>query len=212
MGTDDAPDGKVDEHVVAAELATRGDEGRKLECRRLMQQGLAATEPERQLELFERAHLADMNDPMAMSYHGMAIACVRHRYLQGIVFCEEAVRRMGPHPDLLVNLAKAYLAARNKREAVHALRRALAHSSGDDQRARIELASLGLRRPPVIGFLPRSFFLNKYLGMMRHWFLQRGAPKVDALQPTRAELGRLSGDLDAARRELAREQHSRESS
>src|SRR5690606_33101631 len=120
-------------------------------------------EPEHQLRCFEAAHALDRNDPRAMSFHGMALASVRHRYLEGIVFCEEAVRRMGPNPDLLVNLARSYLAANNKREAVRALRRAMSRSGGDDVRARAELVALGLRRPPVIPFLPRGFFLNRWL-------------------------------------------------
>jgi tetratricopeptide (TPR) repeat protein len=180
----------------------RSPDSIRAEVRVLVEQGLAATDPQKQLQYFERAHLRDMNDPTAMSLHGMALAEVLHRYQQGIVFCEEAVRRQGPSPFLLVNLAKAFLAARNKREAVRCLRRALARSSGEDDRARIELASLGLRRRPPIPFLPRSFFLNKLLGRMRHAFLERKTPADDGLRPIPAELGQLSGDLEAAREAL----------
>lgn len=177
-------------------LAPRGGE-----VRQLIERALKA-EPDERLRLLEDAHRRDLNDPFAMSYHGMAISTLRGRYQQGIVFCEEAVRRLGPHPDLLVNLAKAYLAARNKREAVRALRRALARTSGEHQSARDELFALGLRRPPVIPFLPRSFFLNKYLGMLRHRLFYRSRDAVDGREPIPAELGKLSGDVEAAQREL----------
>lgn len=179
----------------------RAREGR---IRALIEEGLRATSGEEQLRLFEQAHGLDLNDPRAMSFHGMAIAAVRHRYQQGIVFCEEAVRRMGPNPDLLVNLARAYLAARNKREAVRALRRAMARAGGQDERARVELAALGLRRPPVLPFLPRWLFLNRWLGRLRHR-LTLGRTKDDGLRPIPAELGQLSGDLETAKRELASE-------
>jgi tetratricopeptide (TPR) repeat protein len=175
-------------------VAARSQAGR---IRDLVDQGLSAGSPDEMLRCFEAAHRLDLNDATAMSVHGMAIAMVQHRYQQGIVFCEEAVRRSGPSPFLLVNLAKAYLAARNRREAVRALRRALARSGGTDERARAELAALGLRRNPPIPFLPRSFFLNRWLGRLRHSLLERRA-REDGAQPLPAELGRLSGDLSAA--------------
>lgn len=170
---------------------------RKQKVRELIDAGLKEKDPAAQFQLFKQAHLTDMNDSHAMSVHGMAIATFTGRYQQGIVFCEEAVRRHGPSPFLLVNLAKAYIAAKNKREAVRCLRRALARSSGDDDRARIELASLGLRRTPVIPFLPRSFFLNKILGRWRHAILERRTPPDNGEKPIPAELGQLSGDLVA---------------
>ena len=173
-------------------------ESRTAAVKRLVDQGLAARTPEAMLSAFEAAHRLDLNDPVAMSLHGMALATVSHRYQQGVVFCEEAVRRQGPSPFLLVNLAKAFRAARNKREAVRCLRRALARSHGDDERARTELAELGLRRAPVIPFLPRSFFVNRLLGRLRHAIVERPAARLDGLRPVPAELGRLSGDLAAA--------------
>jgi tetratricopeptide (TPR) repeat protein len=177
---------------------------RTLEARRLIDAGRQAGSPEEMFRLYEAAHRFDLNDPTAMSLHGMALAVVKHRYQQGIVFCEEAVRRQGPSPALLVNLAKAYLAATNKREAVRCLRRALARSNGLDERAKSELYALGLRRPPVLTFLPRSFFLNRILGRLRHVVLERrSANREDGLRPVPAELGVLSGDLDAANQALS---------
>lgn len=175
---------------------------RQRQVRALIEAGLGAKDPHEQFELFRKAHLLDMNDAHAMSVHGMALAVFQGRYQQGIVFCEEAIRRSGPSPFLLVNLAKAYIASKNKREAVRCLRRALARSSGEDDRARVELASLGLRRRPVIPFLPRSFFLNKLLGRWRHAILERKTPQDDGQKPIPAELGQLSGDLAAAQAEV----------
>lgn len=173
----------------------------KSEVAVLIARGREARAPEEQLRLFAQAHQRDLNDAFAMSWHGMALATVQHRYQEGIVFCEEAVRRLGPNPDLLVNLARAYLASRNKREAVRALRRAMVRAKGADERARIELAALGLRRRPVLPFLPRSFFVNKYLGMLRHRLLTRGPP-VDGREPIPAELGKVSGSVVEAQRRI----------
>jgi hypothetical protein len=188
-------------HEPPRELAL-SDASRAREVRALIGEGIAAAEPTDQLRLFQRAHARDLNDPLAMSYYGMALATVQHHYQQGIVFCEEAVRRQGPNPDLLVNLAKAYIAAKNKREAVRALRRAMARAQGADERARAELAHLGLRRPPVLPFLPRSFIVNKFLGLMRHRWYYRKLAGDDGGKPIPAELGQLSGDVAAARASL----------
>lgn len=167
----------------------------------MIQQAREMDDPSRATELYEQAHRLDLNDPMAMSYYGMSLAVHRNFHQQGIVFCEEAIRRMGPHPDLLLNLAKALLASRNKKEAVRVLRRALERSKGHPE-VISELVSLGLRSRPVIPFLPRSFFLNKYLGMFRHWLKGLGRERDDGRRPLPAELGRLSGNLDAMRQSL----------
>jgi hypothetical protein len=182
--------------------ASRVD-ARRVEIRELVTQGLTAVEPEERLRLFERAHRLDFNDPWAMSYHGWALASVRKGTLQGIVFCEEAVRRMGPNPDLLLNLAEAYLAASNKREAVRALRRAMANTPDEDRAVKL-LMALGLRRRPIFPFLPRSFFLNKWLGRLRHRVLSRGEKPDDGRQPIPAELGTHSLPPAQAQQALGR--------
>jgi len=164
--------------------------------RDLVARGTAAEDPQERLRLFEEAHRLDLNDPWAMSHHGAALACVRRATLQGIAYCEEAVRRNGPAPELLLNLADAYLAALNKREAVRALRRALAVAPGDPRAARM-IATLGLRRRPVVPFLPRSSLVNKYLGMLRHRLLSWGERAEDPSEPIPAELGQSAAQAPA---------------
>lgn len=172
---------------------------RSRRIRELLAAGERTTDPDEQFALYAEAHRLDLNDPMAMSHHGMALATVKGAYQQGIVFCEEAVRRIGANPDLLVNLARAYTAARSKREAVRCLRRALARSGGSHSGALNELLKLGLRRRSVIPFLPRSFFLNKFLGKLRHRLFYAKQQDDDGRLPVPAELGQLSGDVEAAR-------------
>lgn len=193
----------VDVATTPATEVPRVDAGeRARRVRALLAEGDRAEVPERQLALYAAAHRLDLNDPLAMSAHGMALATVKGAYQQGIVFCEEAVRRIGANPDLLVNLARAYTAASSKREAVRCLRRALARSGGHHPAALAELLKLGLRRRPVIPFLPRSFFLNKFLGKLRHRLFYAKQQADDGLQPVPAELGQMSGDVEQARRAL----------
>lgn len=174
-----------------APLSPEQESARRREVRELIDRARAASDPAEQYRLFEQAHRRNLSDPMAMSWHGMALATLKANTQQGIVFCEEAVRRMGPHPDLLVNLAQAYLAACNKREAVRALRRALARSPSD-KRVLDQLLALGLRRPPVLPFLSRSNLINKYLGLMRHRVFYSHESAEDGRFPIPAELGQFS--------------------
>jgi hypothetical protein len=85
---------------------------------------------------------------------------------------------------------------RNKEQAVRALHRAL-ELAPDDPRVRHEFLALGLRRAPPIPWLPRNFFLNKWLGKLT-WrmsgkrfdpslsFEDLPDPEPQALPPSRA--------------------------
>ncbi len=42
---------------------------------------------------------------------------------------------------------------------------------------------IGLRRRPVLGFLPRASFINKYLGMLRHKVSQKRSEDFEDPHP-----------------------------
>ena len=84
---------------------------------------------------------------------------------RGIRFCEEALRRGLQTTETLVNMARALVVTRNKEQAVRALRKAM-ELAPDDPRVSQEFSALGLRRPPPIPWLPRNFFLNRWLGKL----------------------------------------------
>jgi Tetratricopeptide repeat len=122
---------------------------------------------------FERAWLRNTNDARVLSHYGMTLVRAEGDRQRGIRFCEEAVRRNPRSSEFLINLARALLETRNKEHAVRALVKA---QSLDPQDAEVQRAfgMLGLRRPPVISFLPRSFILNRWLGMLT-WRLSHPA-------------------------------------
>jgi hypothetical protein len=93
---------------------------------------------------------------------------------------EKAWRRNLNDPRVLSNydLARALVVTRNKEQAVRALRKAM-ELSPDDPRVVTEFAALGLRRPPPIPWLPREFFLNKWIGKLT-WKYSRRA-RLDQL-------------------------------
>jgi len=80
--------------------------------------------------------------------------------------------------EMLTNLAKALVVTRNKEQAYKALKRAQ-DLSPDDPRVTAAFVELGLRRQPPIPWLPRNFFLNKWIGKLT-WKYSRRA-RLDPL-------------------------------
>ena len=116
-------------------------------------------------QLFEKAHRRNTNDARAMSHYGLTLTTVEGDRQRGILFCEEAVRRGPLTGELLTNLTRALVVTRNKEQAIKALKRAQ-DLQPDDPRVTAAFIELGLRRPPPVPFLPRTFFLNKWIGKL----------------------------------------------
>ena len=145
----------------AASIIHRG------EIDRIIDEGRALLEsdPKAAHEIFTRAWRRNLNDPRVLSNFGLTLVLVEGDRQRGIRFCEEALRRGLQTTETLVNLAKALVVTRNKEQAVRALRKAM-DLAPDDPRVGAEFAALGLRRPPTFSFLPRTFFLNKWIGKL----------------------------------------------
>ncbi|MCA1826821.1 MAG: hypothetical protein LC689_07760 [Myxococcales bacterium] len=126
---------------------------------------LLETDPKSAHEIFTKAWRRNLNDPRVLSNYGLTLVLVEGDRQRGIRFCEEALRRGLQTTETLVNLAKALVVTRNKEQAVRALRKAM-ELAPDDPRVGQEFAALGLRRPPPIPWLPRNFWLNKFLGKL----------------------------------------------
>jgi hypothetical protein len=137
------------------------------ELLRLLDEGreLLDLDPKAAHERFEAAYRRNLNDVRVLSFYGLTLVLVEGDRQRGIRFCEEAVRRGPLTTEMLVNLAKALVLTRNKEQAVRALRKAQ-ELAPDDPRVSSEFVTLGLRRPPPISWLPRSFFLNRWIGKL----------------------------------------------
>lgn len=127
--------------------------------------GLLELDPRAAHDIFTKAWRRNLNDPRVLSNYGLTLVLVEGDRQRGIRFCEEALRRGLQTTETLVNLAKALVVTRNKEQAVRALRKAM-ELSPDDPRVGAEFALLGLRRPPPIPWLPRAFFLNRWIGLL----------------------------------------------
>ena len=145
----------------AASIIHRG------EIDRIIDEGrsLLESDPRAAHEIFTRAWRRNLNDPRVLSNYGLTLVLVEGDRQRGIRFCEEALRRGLQTTETLVNLAKALVVTRNKEQAVRALRKAM-DLAPDDPRVGAEFAALGLRRPPPIPWMPRNFFLNKWIGKL----------------------------------------------
>ena len=101
-----------------------------------------------------------------VSYYGLCLASTRGNLHEAVRCCRTAVRLEGYRPDLCWNLGRVLLAAERRREAHRVLQRGL-RLQPDHQGIRRDLERMGLRKKPVIPFLPRTNKLNVLLGRMR---------------------------------------------
>lgn len=115
------------------------------------------------LSSFEKAYrLKDSAE--YRSYFGLAIAMERGKLKEGISFCEEAVSMEPENPVLYLNLGKALFRAERKKDAIEVVRKGIKFGANKD--ALTWLETLGIRRKPVLPFLPRGHFLNKLAGLV----------------------------------------------
>jgi tetratricopeptide (TPR) repeat protein len=128
------------------------------------------------LALLESAFEQYHDNPFLLSYYGYLEAILKKNNKKGIEICLEALRKLKGnvpaglelfYPALYLNLGKIYLAAGYKKAAINSFYKGLTfdHENKDILN---EIRKLVTRRNPVVGFLPRSHPINKYLGMLRH--------------------------------------------
>ena len=118
------------------------------------------------LDHFANAHRRDPSNPRFRSHYGWAVATIEHRTERGIALCRSALRDAGDDPELYHNLARVLLGVGRRSEAVKYVRRGL---MVDPRHVLllVEWRRLGVRREPVLSFLPRRHRLNRWLGRLR---------------------------------------------
>lgn len=135
----------------------------------LFKEGLAAWRQrkiEKALRYFQKAHDIDPDEALFASYLGVTLVKAGI-FGRGLELCKLAVRRRPFNGDLLYNLGQAYLFANNRAEARKAFLLG-AKSSMDGKPFLNALLQMGVRRKPVIGFLSRDHFLNRWLGKLTY--------------------------------------------
>ncbi len=118
------------------------------------------------LDHLTRAVHAVPTNPMYLSSFGFCIAYVHRDFDRAIRLCRQALKRKPLDPVLRVNLGKVYRMCGDSHLAHSEF--LLAHRLDNCHPApATELQRMGIRRPPMLPFLSRSNWCNRYLGKMR---------------------------------------------
>jgi tetratricopeptide (TPR) repeat protein len=121
---------------------------------------------------FRTAHNLDRANPRYRSFFGLMLALVERRFDRALELCRSAAKEEFFNPELYHNLARVHLAFGFKAEAIRYLRRGLMIDPGHAPMTH-DLARLGTRRRPFLGFLPRRHPMNRLLGRCRKLWVQR---------------------------------------
>lgn len=128
---------------------------------------LHADRPEEALTLLRRALCIDPESPRALSLYGYALAKARGDYPEALRICRLALRLAPGDPELRTNLGRVHRLRGNNGAAHRNFMDAFQH----DRRhpgACAELARMGIRRRPIVPFLGRGHWCNRFLGRVRH--------------------------------------------
>ena len=106
------------------------------------------------------------------SFLGLAIALAERDFERSRSLCESAAKQEFFNPDLYLNLAKVYLSVGRRPEALRYLRRGQMIDPGHAE-IRDAIAELGMRKLPIVPFLPRRHLVNRMLGSVRSLFVDR---------------------------------------
>ena len=101
------------------------------------------------------------------SFLGYGLAHLDKKYREGLLLCQHSVKIQYFEPENHLNLARVHILMHNRRKAFKSIARGLALDS-DHPGLRRLWKELGLRRRPVLPFLPRTNPINSALGRIRH--------------------------------------------
>ena len=101
------------------------------------------------------------------SYLGYGAARFENEKKDGLALCLHAVRSGKTEPDNYLNLARVYLLLENRQRAVLAVQHGLKLDPHHIPLLALR-TSMGYRRNPVVPFLSRDRWVNRYLGHRRH--------------------------------------------
>ena len=116
------------------------------------------------VDLEQAIHLT-AGKPLYVSQYGLCLA-QGDQLDRGLDFCRRAAKASPRDPYVHINLGRVYRIVGDK-AAAH---RCFMDAWRVDRRnsaAAAELARMGVRRPPVLPFLPRSHWCNRKLGQLR---------------------------------------------
>jgi Flp pilus assembly protein TadD len=114
----------------------------------------------------EEALQISPNNALYLSHYGLCVAMEREDFISAVRLCEHAVKLNPRNPVCRVNLGKVHRLNGCNAEAYEEFIGAWKADQSHPAPA-AELSRMGIRRPPVLRFLPRSHWLNVRLGLLR---------------------------------------------
>lgn len=146
------------------------------EATRILREGVAkmrAHEYKLAFRLFESVYKSDnLPKPVTgLSYYGLCLAKVKRSYREAIMLCEKALAERPEDVVHHLNLGETYLEAGRRRRALDTVNRAILKFPKTKALQALR-EKIGMRRNPVLPFLPRSNPINVILGHMRHTYLE----------------------------------------
>jgi Flp pilus assembly protein TadD len=124
------------------------------------------------LARFHSAHDAEPDHARARSYLGVCVAICERRLEPSLALCTSASKQEFFNPEVYLNLARVYLQFGFKTEGCRFLMRGQMIEPANAE-IRLAMEQLGARTDPVLRFLPRHHFINRWLGNARHTFADR---------------------------------------
>lgn len=116
------------------------------------------------LKIFDE-DLCFTQHPTAMSFYAVSLANVEGNYDKAISLCLMAAEKEFYNPDIYLNLGRIFLLNGQKSVAIKAFKKGLKYDDSHNALLK-EVRVLGLRRRPILSFLPRQSFVNKFLGIL----------------------------------------------
>ena len=116
------------------------------------------------LSIFEE-DLCFTQHPTATSYYAVSLANVEGNYDKAISLCLMAAEKGFYNTEIYLNLGRVFLLNGQKAVAVRAFRKGLKYDNCN-MGLLVEMKRLGLRKRPVITFLPRQNLLNRCRGRL----------------------------------------------
>lgn len=116
--------------------------------------------------LLEEALQIAPNNAAYLSHYGLCVAMDRNDFDAARKLCERAIEINTRDPINRVNLARVYRLEGLNGQAHDTLLDAWKQDKSHPAAA-TELSRMGIRRPPVLGFLPRGHWINIRLGRLR---------------------------------------------
>src|SRR5581483_5143302 len=117
------------------------------------------------LEQSTKDQSADAVPPQVLSALGLCLAMAENRIQDGVLYCQRAINDEAYEAQFYYHLGMVYLKAPNKKKALNSFYSGL-KVNPSHQRIKKQLNEMGVRKGPVLSFLRRDHFLNKFFGQL----------------------------------------------